>query len=335
MKIKIISNLHRLATVKSDRFDIELHDCSRGYNSLGGVFELFFKSFRYDYVLLNGSGSLVLKLALLKMLFPFNPTRLVVLDILLSSPTNLREKFKTAIVTALLKKVAMFLLYYKDTRGLQRVYRIPAHKFRYVPFKINQIDIVRKIVPETGDYIFCGGKTRRDFTTLFEAVRGTDLMVRVVTTENSDIVQHGSYLDMKEVPSNVEVLILDGSAERFIEQLAAARLVVMPIIPEICGAGIGVYIMSMALRKCVVITDIPGTSDTLPQDTAIIVPPNDPLALREALTRAYRDDDYRCEFERSGYEYAWQLGGEDQLLRSVADTLYSDLVTKGRSKHDN
>ena len=323
VKIKIISNLSRLAAIKSEDFEIELHDCSSGYASSGSVLNLFLKSFRYDYVLLNGSGSLIFKLALLKWLLPFNPVKLVVLDILLSSPVTPRDRLKALIVKWLLKRVDLFLLYYKDTRGLQKTYGIPAAKFRYVPFKINQIDLVRSTVPSDGGYIFCGGKTRRDFATLFEAVRGTDLPVRVVTTDNSDIQQHGSYLDLSSVPPNVEVVILDGSAEQFIAHLAGARLVVMPIIPEICGAGIGVYIMSMALRKCVVITDIPGTSDTLPPNTAIIVPPQDPKALRDALARAYQDEAFRRGFEQAGYDYAWQLGGEDRLLFSVASELYA------------
>lgn len=332
--MRIITNLSRLATVKSEQFDIDLHDCTKGYDGVGGVFSLYLKSFGYDYVLLNGSGSLIFKLALLKWLIPFNPVKLVVLDILLSSPASVRGRVKTSIIRLLLKKVDLMLLYYRDTRGLQDVYGIPASKFRYTPFKINKIELVREALTSDGGYIFCGGKTRRDFATLFEAVKDTDLRVRVVTTDNNDIRQHGSYLDMSAVPPNVEVVILDGSVEQFITHLAGSRLVVMPIIPEICGAGIGVYIMSMALRKCVVITDIPGTSDTLPPDTAVIVPPNDPEALRVALSRAYHDEDYRSAFERAGYEYAWQLGGEDRLMHSVAQELYSDLVTAGRGGDD-
>lgn len=328
MKIRIISNLVRLSSIKSDGFEIELHDCSKGYDGVYAVLGLFLKSFRYDYVLLNGSGSLIFKLTLLKWLMPFNPVKLVVLDILLSSPVTSRDRLKAFVVKWLLKKVDLFLLYYRDTRGLQKVYGIPARKFRFVPFKINQIDLIRGTVTSDGGYIFCGGKTRRDFATLFEAVRGTDLPVRVVTTDNNDIQQHGSYLDLASVPPNVEVVILDGSPEQFIAHLAAARLVVMPIIPEICGAGIGVYIMSMALRKCVVITDIPGTSDILPENTAIIVPSQDPAALRDALVRAFHDEAYRREFEQAGYDYAWQLGGEDRLLRSVADALHAQLTAR-------
>lgn len=325
MKVSVITNLPRLADVRSDKFEIEIYTVPR-IDGLGALIRLYLKSFRYDYVLLNGSGRLLFQLALLKWFVPFNPTRLVVLDILLSTPVTTRDKIKASITKILLKKVHRFLLYYKDTTGLQETYSIAAEKFRYVPFKINRIDLVREAAPTDGGYIFCGGKTRRDFATLFEAVRGTDLPVKVVTTDNSDIREHGSYLDRSNVPANVEVVISDGSAETFIRHMAAARLVAMPIIPDICGAGIGVYIMAMALGKCVVISDIPGTSDTVPADTLLVVPARDPVALREALARAFRDAEFRGRFEQNGHRYATALGAEDQLLHSVARELYCDKV---------
>ena len=324
MKIKIISNLPALANAGTDQCRLEHYSCASGFDTIGAVLALFVKSFRYDYVLLNGSGSLIFKLALLKWLVPIHRARLVVLDILLSTPVSTRDRIKALIVRLLLKQVHLLLLYYKNTEGLQKVYAVPARKFRYVPFKINRPELVKASLPTDGGYIFCGGKTRRDFATLFEAVRGTDLPVKVVTTDNRDIRQHGSFLDTDAAPDNVEVVILDGSAEQFIAHLAGARLVAMPILPDICGAGIGVYIMAMALRKCVVISDIPGTSDTLPPGTAVFVPPEDPVALREALSRAFCDESYRRGFENAGEKYAWQLGGEERLLQSVAGVLCSD-----------
>lgn len=329
--IKIISNLPGLETAQSERCRLEHYSCASGCDTVGAVLALFLRSFRYDYVLLNGSGSLIFKLALLKWLIPFHRTKLVVLDILLSTPVSARDRLKVRIVKVLLKKVHLLLLYYKNTEGLQKVYAIPASRFRYVPFKINRPELVGTSVPTDGGYIFCGGKTRRDFATLFEAVKDTDLPVKVVTTDNRDIRQHGSFLDAAAAPANVEVIILDGNAEQFIAHLASARLVAMPIIPDICGAGIGVYIMAMALRKCVVISEIPGTSDTLPPGTAVVVPPENPMALREALSRAFHDDAYRRRFETAGQEYALQLGGEEQLLQSVVAVLCDDLDSRQQS----
>jgi glycosyltransferase involved in cell wall biosynthesis len=151
----------------------------------------------------------------------------------------------------------------------------------------------------------------------------------VVTTANSDIARHGSFVDERAAPSNVEVVRLDGRPEAFISHMAAARLVVLPITPEICGAGISVYAQAMALGKCVIISAGPGAEDVLTSDQAIIVPPSDPAALGRAIQRAFTDPSYRAPFERSGYQWAMSLGGEEQLYDTILSQLHRDFIGAG------
>lgn len=99
--------------------------------------------------------------------------------------------------------------------------------------------------------------------------------------------------------------------------MAAAQLVIMPIKPEICGAGIGVYIMAMALKKCVIISAGSGAEDVPTENQAIIVPARDPISLRHAIEKAYTNVEYRRVYERNGYRYAMSLQGEDRLMESV------------------
>jgi glycosyltransferase involved in cell wall biosynthesis len=210
---------------------------------------------------------------------------------------------------------------------LQEHYGIPADRFLYIPFKVNQREMISQITPTDGGYVFCGGKTRRDFATLFEAVKDLDFPVKVVTTPNSDIARHGSYVDERMAPPNVEVVRLDGSPEAFIDYMASARLVALPITPEICGAGISVYAQAMALRKCVVMSAGPGAEDVLTADQAVIVPPSDPVALRQAVENAFTDPSFRAKYEQSGYEWAMSLGGEEQLYETILSHLHADLVS--------
>jgi glycosyltransferase involved in cell wall biosynthesis len=109
--------------------------------------------------------------------------------------------------------------------------------------------------------------------------------------------------------------------------MASSRLVVLPIKPDICGAGIGVYIMAMALRKCVIISSGPGSDDILSDSLAIIVPPKDPAALRAAIVKAFNDTNYRRSYEDNGYNYAMSLRGEERLLQSIVLELYLDLTS--------
>lgn len=110
---------------------------------------------------------------------------------------------------------------------------------------------------------------------------------------------------------------MDGTPRPFIELMAKARLVVMPIKPEICGAGIGVYIMAMALKKCVILSAGPGAEDVLTENQAIIVPPQNPIALRQAIEKAYSDPDYRRTYEENGHRYARTLQGDDRQKESL------------------
>jgi glycosyltransferase involved in cell wall biosynthesis len=124
------------------------------------------------------------------------------------------------------------------------------------------------------------------------------------------------------VPANVEIIRKDSSMVDFVNALAGARFVVIPLLPGIATqAGIGVYLQAMAARKCVVISSGPGVSDVLDDSQAIIVPAGDVSALREAIRMAWEDPALRERYGLTAAAYALSLGGEDQLRRSVLASL--------------
>jgi glycosyltransferase involved in cell wall biosynthesis len=319
--IRVISNVPGLREVGGS--DIEfLPHVDRG---MWSAVRTFLRSFRYDYILLNGLPRSLLLLCLLKWIVPFNRCRIVALDVLFSGPRTPVERLKTAARGAVLRHAHRIIVYYRQTQELERVFGLPHGIFEYVPFKINQYDLVTRAVPTDQGYIFCGGKTRRDFKTLIEAVAPLDYPVRIVTTPNSDIVHHGSYLDeTQELPPNVEVVRLDGSAGPFIDLMAGARLVVLPRKPDIAGVGIGVYIMAMALGKCVVISSGVSVDGVLTPDLAMMVPPEDPGALRDAIVRLWSDTTLRERIAVNGRRYAASLGDERRLYESIIRFLRAD-----------
>jgi glycosyltransferase involved in cell wall biosynthesis len=300
----------------------------KGHGALWTTVLVFLQSFRCDYIMQNGNPSVLFGLCALKQVFPFHRCRLVVLDILLSRPRSTIDRIKVYVRCILLKKVHRILLYYKDTSAIRRWYPLPANRFAYIPFKINQYELVSTTPVYDGGYVFCGGKTRRDFQTFIKAVDALDLPVKIATTENADIRQHGSYLTDDALPNHIAVTRLDGSALPFIRLMAGARLVVLPIIPDITGTGISVYITAMALRKCVIISAGPATEDILTDNLAIIVPPEDPNALRAAISRAYTDTELRTRLAANAYRYARQLGGEDRLFTSIVTYLVEDFLAR-------
>jgi hypothetical protein len=322
--VRVVTNMPGLLTTEVPGVRLDASPWPR-HLGLRAPLAVFFGP-EVDYILLNGSPRNIFLLAVLKMLFPWKRCRIVVLDLLLSEPRTAVDRVKTRLRARLLARTHRILLYYKDTTALQQATGLPAALFDYVPFKINQIEQVTAETPTDGGYVFCGGKTRRDFATLIEAAAGLDVPIKIVTTANEDIAQHGSFLDDAQVlPPNVEVIRLDGRPERFISLMAASRLVALPLKPDITGVGIGVYIMGMALGKCVVISEGPATRGILTPDLAMVVPPQDPAALRQALLQAWSEPALRQRLGSAAQRYALALGGEPQLLATLARWLARDL----------
>lgn len=322
-QLRIISNLSKL---NDPRYGSDPAVDLRVWRPSGvlSILKVFIASFRYDYILLNTEPNALLYLAALKLSMPFNRCKLVGLDLLFSSHTTLLGRLKAVIKGLLLRQCHRILLYYRDTSGIVGHFRLPSSLFDYIPFKINEYEQVMSVPTWDGEYVFCGGKTRRDFTTLAKAVEGRDISVKIVTTPNEDIAQHGSFLDETALPSNVEVIRLDGDAAGFIALMAGARVVALPIKPDITGVGIGVYLMAMALGKPVVITAGPATEGLLTDDLALVVPPEDADALGEAIAMAYRDHALRTRLAANSRKYALSFGGEGQLMESIVRWLKSD-----------
>lgn len=270
-----------------------------------------------------------MKLGFLKLIFPFNRCKLVSIDTILSVPESFKDRIIQLARIISFKRVHLFIEYFKNTEGYRKYFRIKSEKLRYVPFKINLYESILNTKVSDRGYVFCGGKTRRDFATLVAAIRDLRYPVKIVCPANADIRKHGSFLNENSLPPNIEIIHDVYDYDSFNQYIAASRLVVLPIKkPNISASGISVYLTSMALRKCVIISAGPGVNDILINDEAIIVPPEDPPALRQAIMRAYNDDDYRRSFEENGYNYAMKLEGEERLYRSIIDVVLKDFTSR-------
>jgi glycosyltransferase involved in cell wall biosynthesis len=251
-------------------------------------------------------------------IIPFHRCRITTIDFFAGRPRG----WKMPLTRWLLGSISRFVVYFRETSALERRFRIPRSKFQFVPFKINGLEAIRTTTPRDDGYIFCGGRSRRDFATLFAAVDGTGYPVKVIAGTAPELKANGTHLEGLRVPDNVEILTGDSSVECFLHWMAGARLVVIPILPDsLTQAGIGVYLQAMALRKCVIASSGLGISDVLKEGQAIIVPAGDAKALREAIQRAWQDRGIRERHAEAGYRYAFPLGGEDRLCRSVIEAL--------------
>lgn len=328
----IATNLNGLAGVSVESGDVRVEPLARAPGGIWARLRTCWRALDCDYVVVNCSPADLFDLCLAKLLKPFSRGRIVSLDTVLPvpHPATLSDRVKLWVKRTLFRQVHLFIEYFRQTEGYERHYGIPHGRFRYVPFKINRYERVVQTVTRDDGYIFSGGNTRRDFATLIAAMRDLPLPVRIVTMSDDVIAGHGSVLDARSLPPHIEVVRHDGS-DSFLDHIAGARLVALPIRRDnISASGIGVYLASMALGKCVVISDGPAVRGVVPPGAAIIVPPEDPAALREAIKGAYDDHASRQAVADAGRRYALSLGGEAQLCASVMDVLVSDWTVATR-----
>jgi len=136
-----------------------------------------------------------------------------------------------------------------------------------------------------GGYVFAGGGTDRDFATLVEAVRGSDVRLELIVFSRDQLP-----LDL---PPNVQV---DGPVpvQRFLERMAGADVVVVPLRDGRSAHGQTTVVQALALGKPVVATRSVGVVDYVEDGReGLLVSPEDVDGLRRALATLRSDDPFR------------------------------------------
>lgn len=197
---------------------------------------------------------------------------------------------------------------YRDLLG------IPEEKLSYVPFGIDHEHFTPCDADEEGYVLAVGRDKGRDWSTLFEAVRGTGVDLRVACRPE-DVAG-------LDVPTEVTVLgVVD--RERYRDLTARAAAVVVATRPLAYPTGQSVTLESMAMGKCCVVSGTPAMRPYLDDDVdAVVVPPEDPAALREALQRVLADPDLRKRVGVAAREAVERTFNAGAMWRAVATLLH-------------
>jgi glycosyltransferase involved in cell wall biosynthesis len=170
-------------------------------------------------------------------------------------------------------------------------------------------------------YVFAGGGAGRDFATLIEALRDTQLRLRIVTFSPSTLGWPG------RLPANVEAE-WTMPLPKFLERMAGARIVVVPLRDRASDFGQTTVVQALSLGKPVVATRAPGVVDYVhDEQEGILVEAGDVAACREAVMRLDAGPELRetCRahaLERArASSYAAFADRIDALCRSVASGL--------------
>jgi glycosyltransferase involved in cell wall biosynthesis len=283
-----------------------------------GTIRAFFAADRFDVALFTAEARQLVVFCLLKLLWPGRCRRLVSVDPVLQRPRNFRERLRLGIVRLLLRQVDLFLVFFRDTRGLEMVYRIDPAKIRYVPFKINDYHTVITHPTRDEGFVLSCGRSKRDYTTFCKALATLPYAARILAPGKEENLKHGTTSDFRSLPANVRQVTDDGSHASWIDWISRCTCLVLPVLPDtLAPSGISTYLVAMALGKCVIVTDGPATRGLIDDGQAVIVPASDPQALRAALVQVFENETYRHEVASRGKAYALALRDEDRLAEDV------------------
>jgi glycosyltransferase involved in cell wall biosynthesis len=199
-----------------------------------------------------------------------------------------------------------------EAEDYARYYGIDPNKFIWIPY-CTDVDDWRYPASE-GDYLFTGGTQDRDCDTLFQAVDGLPIELRVAAREDRVAAEH--------VPSNVR---LSGrlAKDDFWSALAGARVVVLSLDPDVMRRpGVITYVTAMRLGKCVVLNDPRGSRSYIADGrTGLVVPARDPAALRAALVRVLEDDGLRRRLGANARVFAAENFSANRYVADLAALL--------------
>lgn len=247
---------------------------------------------------------------------------LVAVDLVLRRPKSVASLLLLPFKRLLLKRVDLFIHYFKDLRAYKALYGIGANRSSFVSFKVNLHTGPKQ--SNLGEYVLCLGRTLRDFDTFFAAMEEVPYAGAIAKPDFHQLKLHGSRFTraVDQLSRNIRVLDDDGSDEAMLKLLEGARIVAVPILKEsIAASGCSTSLNAMWLGKCVIGTEGPGWSDVFEKGEIISVPPENPSALAEAIRRVWEDDDLRTRVANAGRQYAMAAGGEQELYQRIIQTV--------------
>jgi hypothetical protein len=280
-------------------------------SGLGLVREVLRAARRHDVMVLNGSLRAE-QLAAAAVAARHRSRRLVLADCTWETGGRLFERLVTrAGIRAIDRaQVTYCVLSTAELESFPRSWGVDPGRMRFTPWCHTLSDEELSLPVNDGGYAFAGGDSMRDYRPLLEAAEGLPMPIRIAA-------RRGLMESDTAVPANVTVE--STSPERFIDLMAAARVVVVPLADSRDrSAGQGTYLNAMALGKPVIVPDVMGVRDYVEADrTGIIVSPGDGAAMRSALERVGRDPDAVREMGARAREAARDRFGPERYIESL------------------
>jgi glycosyltransferase involved in cell wall biosynthesis len=217
--------------------------------------------------------------------------------------------------------------------SVQRTYAIdelgvPADKLYLVKHYVEQAFWSPRDDVDT-DMISSAGAEMRDYPTLIEALRGTDLRCHIATDHvRTSRVGFGPRVHADRVTAGAgdNVTIGRRSPHELRDIYARSRFVVVPLHASDTDNGVTVILEAMAMGKPVICSRTEGQVDVI-QDgvTGLFVPVGDPVALRAAMLELWNDPERALTMGRAGRAYIEKHHTLDKFCGDVMTAIDASL----------
>lgn len=187
---------------------------------------------------------------------------------------------------------------------------VAAIPFGFAPELFAPVSQSRK----TNDIVSVGLDRGRDFPTLVEAVRGTELTI--------DLYCHLSSNQIDTLPPNVRY---HGKVpyEEYRKVISQTKIMVVPTKEMSYPSGQTVALEAGATGACLVLSDTPALREYFSEDTAFLVPPGDIGAWQDALLGMTNNPSLRARLGSAAAHMIQEKYTYIQMWRKV-DELFRD-----------
>jgi len=201
------------------------------------------------------------------------------------------------------------------------VFHWPLGKAGFVPLLVAR-GLLEAVTEDSEGFIFSGGRVYRDYDTLVRALDGAGYRAIVVSEGNVPALRDHPCIEARyRIP-----------LEEFNSLVARCRIVVLSLEDRPFSIGQTVLLQAMAMGKPVVATRTAGTVDYIEHlENGVLVEPNDPVALREAIDLLMRDEGLRVKLARNAKDVIRRKNLPYQYTRAVRNLLLHASRTSRRA----
>ena len=244
------------------------------------AWQLLRQANRHDVLLVNGGGTVGKLVGLLNYCLPFRRRIVVMHDLFCEGHSRLKQ----VLIRWMVRGCDTIVVFSRhQVKNHAAFLNDRTDRFVYIPYKANHSKRPAIEMP-IGNYVFSGGNTKRDYRTLFAAVRGTGIPLIVSATDPR--VTAGL-----QVPSNV--IVLKAVEPAFARLTAGSRFAVVPIVKNIIrSAGEANVCNAMWHGKPVIVADDVSLGDYVEDGvTGYVVAAGDVAMLRQRIVSLWNDAD--------------------------------------------